>query len=758
MNANYLQRFKRFLFALAFSVTFIGFPLFWLRFCHWTQDAVSLNILSDQPISVFVGTVSEQEGSVGSLLKMSRTFNGTASDWNQAGIYSFRLDGADERISPSHLCFRIDPDEKVPDLILIRGIHFAKYGCLQTQMATGSIMSNYTVDAASMEPTGNGLRLSPDGNNPILLRPGAKFHCDWNTHFGHFRTRMKLSLVVIAVVAMALPLLVAIRNPSRSLSRKDVAQIILVSGAAAFFFAIVLPVSSFLANQDAFSYTLQDLLPSAAVSFAILFATLLLVLFASVPCFSLLLVLMVQGFLVYEYCETGILAADFPELTGSADFFQKIPRQLADAAFLFVVMFGFPLLEKWIRPYLHWISLGFLVMVSASMFDVKVADRAAQEAKGSNRFIHPADDVVESCVFSKQRNVLFFVLDAIDVKVSSDALEQNPQWEESLPGFIVCTNNVGMYPLTSYGVAGILTGRYAPSDIYGSDYPMEAIGSNAFYRAYAESGFPVFAVQAGLGLGWSNAISNAVEEARQTAPGTTAQPPSSRRMSAQMAWNLREIVWFRAIPFLEKGEFLGNRTAFWSSGLKSSYRAENTLFDKLRTVPVLPDAPCVLQFHHTIGGHIPFIRDRNGNLKTGRTDDMDGYLEQSCYAIGETVRFLSDLDARGLYDNSLIVILADHGLTFQHFQDVERSTHPMLWVKPPHSRAPLSRTAIPTSHSRIHALALASLHADPPPSTVMALLRHDDDRTAYTFARGVQMDKHIYGKGDNSLPDEGTKR
>ncbi len=744
MNAEHQYRFKRFLLALAFSIVFIGLPLFWLRFCHWTQDTVSINILSNQPISVVAEVVSKDDGAVGSPLEMARTLTGEASDQNQAKIYNYRLQCADERILPSRILFRIVPDETIPDTILIRSIFCSKYGYFQTRMTPGDIAREYNVDAASLECAENGLRLSPDGSNPILLRPRAGFHCDWTVHFGHFRTRMKLSLVVIAAIVLGLPLLVAIRKPNRSLSRIDVAQIILVASVAALFFAIVLPISSFLANQNSFSYTFKDLLPSVAVNVAVLFATLLLVLFASVPFCSLSFVLLVQGFLVYEYLETGILSADFPELTGSADYFQRIPRQLADAAFLFVAMFGFPLLEKWIRPHLHWISLGFLVMVAASMFDVKVSDRTAQEAKGVDRFIHPADDVIEACEFSEQRNVLFFVLDAIDVQASSKALDQNPQWEKSLPGFILCTNNVGMYPLTSYGVAGILTGRYAPSDIYGSDYPMDAIGTNAFFRAYADAGFPVFAVQAGIGLGWSNTISNEIREASRIKPGTHAPLPSDRRMSAQMAWNLREIVWFRAIPFLEKGEFLNNRTAFWNSGLKSSYRIEASLFDKLRTAPVSPKTPCVLQFHHTIGGHIPFIRDRNGNVKTGRTDDMDGYLEQSCYAIGEMVRFLSDLDARGLYDNSLIVILADHGLTFQHFQDVERSTHPMLWVKPPRSRAPLLRTAVPTSHVRVHDLALASLHADPSPSAVTSLLRHADDRIVYTFAKGVRMQKHVY--------------
>ena len=742
---------KKFCVTLLASSIVVGLPLFWFRFCQTSPDSVVVEMLCPEGTSVSLLS----HGLEGLSTPLDDFWTGEVTvpnmtgGKNDLGRHLFRYVSMG-RLQPQSCIFHFEFEgtDSVERLV-VRRIRFRKHGFFSAFVSGRDLENRYKIHGASVQQTEFGTELLLSNGN-VLFAPSDDYSIHW-TFKPEFRgwtshDKLSLALILFLVFGCSVIALFPNFNPTVSYFSRDLLiPTTLVSICFALFFTIVLPLSSYLANRNGFDFSTETLffqqLPRFSATFAVCLA-------ACLSAYSILgwtPILLLQGFLIYEYLETGIFSADFPSLAGSVDFFHATWRQVADFVVLAFCLCAFVFAGKWIRPRLHWFSLGLMIMILASLADTRVVDSSSSTSKRDPR-IMPGRTVLEKAEFSGQKNIIFFVLDAIDVKVADDVLKANPDWNEVLTGFIAFTNNVGMYSHTSYGVPGILTGQYSSSRRMSSTYGSTAIGTNSFLLSYANAGHPVYSLQSGLGCGWSTETNSTSVNTSQAS--STEMRHGDRvdafhqRMEAQMAWNLDELCSFRAMPFFEKAKCLTRFRTLWDHGMALT-PPESVLFAALRKAPVKTDIPCTLHFYHSKGGHIPFVRDRDGNAWKG-PDNLNGYFEQSWYALSETVAFLQNLKNKGIYDNSLIVLLADHGLTYEHFKDVERNTHPFLWVKPPHQTESLRLSGEPTSHSKVHLLAIESLTRDLSHDDVIRILSQRNGRVAWTLERRVFYDPHYY--------------
>lgn len=92
-------------------------------------------------------------------------------------------------------------------------------------------------------------------------------------------------------------------------------------------------------------------------------------------------------------------------------------------------------------------------------------------------------------------------------------------------------------------------------------------------------------------------------------------------------------------------------------------------------------------------GQVPEFQRLEGATAVG--DYIDAYDAEVLYATGQLSRILDELDERGVYDDSLIIVTADHGESFgedgyffRHGKTLhEASTRVPLIIKPPGGRA-----------------------------------------------------------------------
>ncbi len=84
------------------------------------------------------------------------------------------------------------------------------------------------------------------------------------------------------------------------------------------------------------------------------------------------------------------------------------------------------------------------------------------------------------------------------------------------------------------------------------------------------------------------------------------------------------------------------------------------------------------RFYHLNGAHPPYTINANGE----RVDSFAGSRTEQCeWSMNVVYSYLEELKKIGLYENTTVIITADHGENFSKEQ-LEQSTNPILFIKP----------------------------------------------------------------------------
>ena len=262
-----------------------------------------------------------------------------------------------------------------------------------------------------------------------------------------------------------------------------------------------------------------------------------------------------------------------------------------------------------------------------------------------------------------------------------------------------------MQPNTTLGVPGMLTGKYFDGSCSFGEYVSSCYGDESLLEIYRRMNVPMFAL---LGcferFGYSNRLNDSGEDSGKANRGFAI----SRRLPGQQAWNLFEIVRFRLTPFILKGRMLAKTMANWDAF--KDVNSEDVVYPILANGKVSDADELSFHFYHTRGCHVPYLTDRYGR-KCETLQGYKGSYEKTYFALSELVKFFAKLKAKGVYDNSLIVVTADHGnydakrgsvgnVDLQKDSVLNRA-FPCMAVKPEGAIGDLRFDDRPTSHTRL---------------------------------------------------------
>ena len=98
-------------------------------------------------------------------------------------------------------------------------------------------------------------------------------------------------------------------------------------------------------------------------------------------------------------------------------------------------------------------------------------------------------------------------------------------------------------------------------------------------------------------------------------------------------------------------------------------------------------------------------------------------------------RLMDALREKGVYDKSLVVVVADHGVGIApHTPPHHPSESAILWVKPEGASGPLAYCGTPTGYSRIAAFMRSAAAGSPSAADAEAALREEDRLFRYQDA------------------------
>ena len=296
-------------------------------------------------------------------------------------------------------------------------------------------------------------------------------------------------------------------------------------------------------------------------------------------------------------------------------------------------------------------------------------------------------DAIRSFRFSSTRNVLVFILDSVPASLAADVTREHPELTTAFSGFTAYNNNIGMHYDTRKGVPGLMTGIYLEPDVRATDYTMSCFGYNSFLYDFVTNNYLVYFSGGALPNGYCNKLIETDDDSlNQESPSGSL---ALFRYSKEIPYvSLYEVSLLRLVPYYYKLRVIfdvtkpGGRVDIINSGT-GRVEDEKWVYSILEEAPIANDGNKSFGLFHTMGVHPGVNVDSEGNTLPKTPTTPLEYKEPLMYRLKQLGHLFKTMKEKGVYDNSFIVVTADHGLDCMKTDDrMHGAESAMLWIKP----------------------------------------------------------------------------
>ncbi len=297
-------------------------------------------------------------------------------------------------------------------------------------------------------------------------------------------------------------------------------------------------------------------------------------------------------------------------------------------------------------------------------------------------------DITNKFVFSKNRNLILVVLDSFQTDVFNEIIQENPDLLRALDGFTYFRNSLGGYSTTELSVALMLTGKF-----YDNSLPFEQWKRDA----YMSASIPHVLKSAGWQVDIYPDVSYSLYYSDAIASNFVLGVPFSEKMLAIA--QIYDLTLFRCLPHFLKPLVYNNQawllkglalevlrkskareihsTRVTRPGVKRKRRnrqlfsrkayqgsAVVRFFDQMLFNSGTIDTRGTFKFYHLMIPHIPLLLDEQFGYRVMPVNRRN-YTIYATAAVKLIGIFMEHLKEMGIHDDSLVIIMGDHGAGHQ---------------------------------------------------------------------------------------------
>lgn len=329
---------------------------------------------------------------------------------------------------------------------------------------------------------------------------------------------------------------------------------------------------------------------------------------------------------------------------------------------------------KKFQKLVSFVSVFFFLMLGSTLTVVGI-NGGLLEQKQYSRFIKS-----NQFEMSKDTNFIILLLDAIDEESFWQVWEQHPEYEEAMADFTFYNNAMSGYAYTAHSLPLIVSGEWFENDEPYEDYYLRIYRDSSFFNRLEEHGYSLSiyddSLQFKLGT-MDDEFANMIYTKSTLSDEKLFNTRIIKMTGIKYApYFLKPYCWFdpaklnyQNMGATDEELFVWTNDAFY----KDVQNNEITYVDGKR-----------FKLIHLMGAHVPFYYDQYVN----EVDDADYYtcIESSMTV---TIAYLNKLREAGVYDNSIILVLSDHGYNtsdgaakIAHIdEDQNGRQHPILFIK-----------------------------------------------------------------------------
>lgn len=383
--------------------------------------------------------------------------------------------------------------------------------------------------------------------------------------------------------------------------------------------------------------------------------------------YQILLIIIFVIFFV-SYVQGNYLAGNLPGLDGAKINWNKYNNENIISIILLVVTcfimiissikFG---LNK-IVNFTKYITLVILAMLTVSFVTTLLTTKTLDYHKST--YVLTTKDINDA---SKDQNFFIFLLDAIDSRKFNEVLD-NSKFKDTFEDFTYYPDTMSAYPFTRDSIPFILSGVINENEDEFSKYATKAYDKSPFFKKLSKLGYDINLYDEDLFWNSDNikVVSNKVD--------TNGKIKEKKFYNEELKYIL-----FKYLPFylkkysnIEKMNFKKCRVTpnidlfDWDNYLEYKRIMNNKLNLKKNKY---------FSFTHIEGGHRPFTINEN-------FEHIDGTYDQKLVACLKIINaFINRLKDSDIYDNSIIIIMSDHGFNYEDIEQVDGRQNPILYIK-----------------------------------------------------------------------------
>lgn len=381
-------------------------------------------------------------------------------------------------------------------------------------------------------------------------------------------------------------------------------------------------------------------------------------------------------------------------------FYEHLSKVLLEVLFIISAMIVLTKFRNTIDAEYIKISIGLILITCIPFATQTQAIEKAHKSKISKENISFDLGDQEILNFSKTKNVLVFVIDALQTKFFFQSLENNDSLRKAFQGFTFFINNSGNSPNTTFAVPAMISGVPYTADVPKEKYLKKVfLGPTSLPVIFRKNGYDVrlftqhtIPYQPGITT-WDNIIHDADQAGGVSGWLTLSRLAIYKVAPMPIKLTLRDEKLFARI------EAVIVRTMSPAKPALAERFNDAGLIERLIDDALVSNNAPVMRWFHLQGIHHPLTlvsEEEQTNLGMSK-----GALSQL-----QTDRFLTkfadmlhSFQRIGIYDDATIIVLGDHGL--------EDTRMPAMLVKVAGAINKFSISKAPTSNKDLSATLLA---------------------------------------------------
>ena len=321
------------------------------------------------------------------------------------------------------------------------------------------------------------------------------------------------------------------------------------------------------------------------------------------------------------------------------------------------------------KKYINLFFKYFLLLIITSLFlnilflsKINEVNLYKQIFEDVNNFIDNSKKtektVKQSFAFHNENNYIIIVLDTFQSDVFHEILKKHKEELNFFNGFIFFPNSVSGYPTTKFSILNILSGKF---------YENESSLTKDYLNKFLNNSLPKYFQKKDYGI-----TGDFHDGTRHVFGEENVFPKIIREKRfwgySQTQWHILELTLFRSLPMLGKqylyrnGQWL-SATIFESSNVRSGIRVGDDLFIKsfLLNANLESNKKGEFKFIHLMGAHYPIDTNENFEYIGVQESNRHNYLNQARGVIFFVGMIINKIKSMGIYKNSQILIIGDHG-------------------------------------------------------------------------------------------------